>query len=203
MMKRIARVASILIVGLICLSPASPQAASGSPSDVVRHFYDELLTMMKNAEALGPKGRYRKIEPVVLAVFDVPFMTRMSVGPSWVRLTPDEKQRAWKAFARYITATYSTQFDGYAGEKFEVLGEQPTKHGTIVKTRLVQSNGDPIAMNYLVHDNGPAWHIRDVYLAGTISELATRRSDFMAILRSGGIEALIAQLNKKADDLQG
>jgi ABC-type transporter MlaC component len=53
------------------------------------------------------------------------------------------------------------------------------------------------------HDNDTSWQIRDVYLAGTISELATRRSDFAATLRSGGIEALILRLNKKVDDLIG
>jgi hypothetical protein len=39
-------------------------------------------------------------------------------------------------------------------------------------------------------------------LSGTISELATRRSEFAAILRSTGIEGLITSLNKKGDDLQ-
>ncbi len=65
------------------------------------------------------------------------------------------------------------------------------------------SNSKSSASSSALHDNDTAWQIRDVYLAGTISELATRRSDFTATLRSGGIEALIAQLNKKADDLQG
>jgi hypothetical protein len=42
--------------------------------------------------------------------------------------------------------------------------------------------------------------------SGTESERspvgATRRSEFAAILRSTGIDGLIASLNKKADDLQ-
>ena len=50
-----------------------------------------------------------------------------------------------------------------------------------------------------MHDNDIAWQARDV----AISELATRRSEFAALLRSSGIDALIASLNKKADDLQG
>jgi phospholipid transport system substrate-binding protein len=60
-----------------------------------------------------------------------------------------------------------------------------------------------VAINYVLHDNDTAWQIRDIYLTGTISELATRRSEFTAVLRTGGIEALIAQLNKKADELIG
>jgi phospholipid transport system substrate-binding protein len=202
MIGRVARFGFVLFIGLMCLSPGSAEAAPG-PSDVVRHFYDELLNTMRNAAALGGKGRYQKLEPVVLATFDVPFMTRLSVGPPWAKLSSEQKQRAAKAFARYITANYATQFDDYAGEQFQVLGEQPVKHATIVRTQLVKSDGEKVTINYALHNNDTAWQIRDVYLAGTISELATRRSDFTATLRSGGIEALIARLNKKADDLIG
>ena len=191
----------LLVLGLLGAGPA--RAAPGSASDVVRHFYAALLDAMKNGPALGPKGRYDKLAPVVLASFDVPFMTRMSVGLSWGRLTLEEKQRAWKAFARYITATYASQFSKYDGERFEVLGEEKVKHGTVVRTRIVPSDGDAVAINYVLHDNDTAWQIRDIYLTGTISQLATRRSEFAAILRNGGIEGLIAQLNKKADELIG
>jgi phospholipid transport system substrate-binding protein len=59
-----------------------------------------------------------------------------------------------------------------------------------------------VSINYVLHDNDIGWQIRDAYLSGAISELATRRSEFSAILRTSGIDALIASLNKKADDLQ-
>jgi phospholipid transport system substrate-binding protein len=199
---RIVRFGFVLVIGLICMSPRGVEAAPG-PSDVVRHFYDELLEVMQNAAALGVKGRYQKLEPLVLTTFDVPFMMRLSVGPLWAKLSPEQKRDAWKAFARYITATYATRFDDYAGERFQIVGEEQINHGTIVKTQLVKSDGEKITINYLLHDNDVAWQIRDVYLAGTISELATRHSDFTATLRSGDIEALISRLNKKADDLIG
>jgi phospholipid transport system substrate-binding protein len=202
MMQRIARFCFVLIVGLICLLPRGTEAAPG-PSDVVRHFYDALLNTMRNAAALGVKGRFQELEPVVLATFDVQFMARLSVGPPWAKLSPEQGQGAWKAFARYITATYATEFDDFSGEQFQILGEQQIKHATIVKTQLVKADGEKVIINYALHDNDTSWQIRDVYLAGTISELATRRSDFTATLRSGGIDALISRLNKKADDLTG
>jgi len=201
MMQRVARFGFVLIAGLMCLSPGGAEAAPG-PSDVVRNFYGELLNVMQNAAALGVKGRYQKLEPLVLATFEVPFMTRLSVGPLWAGLPAEQKQGASQAFARYIAATYATQFDDFSGEQFQILGEQQIEHDTIVKTQLVKSDGE-VPINYALHDNDTAWQIRDVYLAGTISELATRRSDFTATLRSGGIEALIVRLNKKVDDLIG
>jgi phospholipid transport system substrate-binding protein len=40
--------------------------------------------------------------------------------------------------------------------------------------------------------------IADVYLNGTISELATRRSEFGSILQAQGINGLITAFNNKA-----
>jgi hypothetical protein len=45
--------------------------------------------------------------------------------------------------------------------------------------------------------------ISDIYLDGAISEVATRRSEFAAILKSDGIDGLVAALNRKADILTG
>ena len=130
-------------------------------------------------------------------------MARLTIGSLWAGLPPDKKHQAARAYGRYITAVYASQFDGYAGEKLEVLGEQKIKRGMLVKSRIVKSDGAPVTLNYMVHDNEIGWQIRDVYETGTISQLAVQRSDFTQILRTGGIDGLIAALNKKADDLQG
>ena len=191
-----------LVAAWLVFPSAEAPAATGAPTDVVRNFYGVLLDMMQHAAALGPKGRYEKLEPVVRGTFDVPFMARLSVGPTWRSLTPEQKRRAVQAYSRYIAAIYASRFDDYAGEKLEVLGQQQIKHGTLIKTHIVKSNGEPVAINYVVHDNDISWQIRDIYLSGSISELATRRSEFAATLRTNGIDALIASLNKKADDLQ-
>jgi magnesium-transporting ATPase (P-type) len=86
--------------------------------------------------------------------------------------------------------------------QFKVLGQQKIKHGTLIKTQIIKSNGEPVDVNYVVHDNDIAWQIRDIYLSGAISELATHRSEFAATLRTSGIDGLIDSLNKKADELQ-
>ena len=84
-----------------------------------------------------------------------------------------------------------------------MLGETKIKHGVLVRTQIVRPNDAPVSINYILHDNDEAWQIRDVYLGGSISELATRRSEFTGILRSQGVDGLIAVLNKKADELTG
>jgi phospholipid transport system substrate-binding protein len=197
------KLVGLLLAGWMAVFPAAAgHAAPADPTGVVRNFYNVLLDLMQHGAALGPKGRYQKLEPVVLGTFDVPYMARLSVGPSWRTLTAEQKRHAVQAYSRYIAAIYASRFDAYAGEQFQVLGQQQIKHGTLIKTQIIKSNGEPVAINYIVHDNDIAWQIRDIYLSGAISELATHRSEFATTLRTSGIDGLIDSLNKKADDLQ-
>lgn len=187
-----------LFFGLFALS-APPAMAMGG--DAVRSLYDALLTSMRNGPALGARGRYARIEPVVRQVFDIPFMTRLAVGPEWEGLSEAQRQQVSQAFQRYIAAIYAERFDNYSGERLQVTGERPSASGTIITSQIVKSNGEPVNINYLVRNNGGTWQIADVYLDGTISELATRRSEFASILRTGGINGLIQALNTKANAL--
>jgi phospholipid transport system substrate-binding protein len=196
--KRMLRLATAaLCFGLIAASPQA-QAAGG---DTVRSFYDTLLANMHGGASLGASGRYARIEPVVRRVFDIPFMTRLAVGPEWASLTEAQRQQVSQAFERYVAAVYAERFDNYSGEKLQVTGEQPSAGGTIITSQIVKSTGEPVNVNYLMRQNGGSWQIADVYLNGTISELATRRSEFASILRTRGIDGLIAMLNTKANTL--
>jgi phospholipid transport system substrate-binding protein len=187
----------ILFAGLI-FPPVAGRAESADAADSVRAFYDVLLSTMRNGAELGQRGRYAKLEPVILAVFDIPYMTRMAVGPSWAA-TPELKQhQIAEAFGRYITASWADRFDSYSGEKLEVMGAQAYAAGALVHTHIVKSNGEPVAIDYLMRRNGDAWQIADVYLTGTISELATWRAEFSSVLRGQGIDGLIAVLNRRA-----
>ena len=189
----------LLPAGLLIL--AAPIAPAMGPRAVVQHLYATLLDTMKNAQALGIRGRYQKLEPLIFGTFDVPFMARLTIGPLWASLPPEQKYRAAQAYGRYVAAIYADRFDGYAGERLEVFGERKIPHGMLVRSQIVKSDGKPVTLNYLVHDNVIGWQIRDVYETGTISELATQRSEFARTLRTGGIEGLIAALNRKTANL--
>ena len=73
--------------------------------------------------------------------------------------------------------------------------------GRIVRTKLLRPKEEPVTLNYLMRGAGDNWKIVDVYLSGTISELATQRSEFGAILKSGGAAALIESLKQQIDKL--
>ena len=152
---------------------------------------------------LGQSGRFTQLEPVIRSSFDLASMARLSVGPRWAALTEAQRQQVTDGFVRYISAIYADRFDSYAGQKLEVTGEQPSSGGVMVRSQIVRANGEPVRVDYMMRQSGDAWLIADIYLDGAISEVAPRRSEFAAILRSEGIDGLIAALNRKADMLTG
>src|SRR6476660_5112408 len=155
------------------------------------------------AGSFGQSGRFAQLEPVIRRTFDIPSMARLSVGSSWAGLTETQRQQVTESFGRYISAIYADRFDSYAGQKLEVTGEQPAPSGMMVNSQIVKANGEPVKVDYMMRRNGDGWLISDIYLDGAISEVATRRSEFAAILRTDGIDGLIAALNRKADMLTG
>jgi phospholipid transport system substrate-binding protein len=198
LLRIVANLSVALTLALGALSARAQGTAAGA-ADVVRAFYVILRDTMVNGPTLGASGRYAKLEPVVHKTFDVPFMARLATGPLWTSLSPLQQQRLIQAFDRYISATYADRFNEYSGEKLEVGADRPFGADVVVPSRIVAANGKPVNINYLMHRNGATWQVLDIYLDGTISELATLRSEFSSILRRQGVGGLIATLNRKAD----
>jgi phospholipid transport system substrate-binding protein len=184
--------------------PYPVHAAPVSGGDTVQGLYDALLGTMKNGRILGQSGRFTQLEPVIRRTFDIPSMTRLSVGVSyWAGLSEAQRQQLTESFGRYISAIYADRFDSYGGQKLQITGEQPNAAGTVVRSQIVKANGEPVKVDYMMRRNGDGWLISDIYLDGAVSEVATRRSEFAAILRTDGVDGLIAALNRKADILTG
>ncbi len=189
-------IAAMSIAGRGNAADADPAAAP------IRAFYDALLEVMKQADKLGVRGRYDRLDPVIRKTFDLDAMTRIAIGPEWTSIPPDQQKALIDGFSRMTIATYANRFNGYSGESFEIDPEVvPRTTGRVVRTRLIRPKDEPVALNYLMRESGGTWKIVDIYLSGTISELATKRSEFGAILKSGGPSALIESLREQTDKL--
>ena len=70
-----------------------------------------------------------------------------------------------------------------------------------MQTKIIKSKGDPVSLNYRMRENAGSWQIADVYLDGTISQLATQRSEFHSIVQHEGVDGLIKALDHKVDVL--
>ncbi len=192
----------------LVVATMAPQAWLGAtqepPTTIIASFYDALLAAMREGPALGFQGRSERLAPAIRRAFDLPLMTRLMVGPQWANLTPTQQQQLVSAFSDFSIATYANRFDEYSGERFQVdPNPTQTSSGAIVHTKLVKSDGEPVQLDYLMRQTEAGWQIIDVYLSGTVIELATRRSEFSAVMRRGGADALVDALQKKVAQLRG
>ena len=178
-------------------------AAAAEPAATVQGFYDTLLATMKDGPKLGFDGRRNRLAPAMRQAFDLPLMTRLVVGPQWQGFTPDQQRQVITAFTDFSVANYASQFDDYSGEKFVVDPKSAPAPGndTIVRTKLLLPNDKPVQLDYLLRNIEGKWRIIDVYLSGTVSQLAARRSEFSAVLRRDGVQGLIAALKEKTKQL--
>ena len=171
---------------------------------MVSGFYNALLATMKDGPTLKFAGRFDRLTPALSGAFDLATMTRIAAGAQWPMIKPDEQKQLIESFSRFSVASYAANFDNWTGERFEVLKEGPAPgngNAVIVETRLVPKSGDPVQLNYLLRNgpNGP--HIIDVFVNGTISELAARRSEFASVLARSGAKGLNEMLEGRVKTL--
>lgn len=187
-----------VLFAFVFLAFVAPVEAAPPPAGVIEAFYKVLLETMRNAERLGFEGRRQTLAPAIDQAYNLPLMARLSIGPQWNGLSADEQRRFTQAFRELTLSTYAARFDGYSGEQLLVEpGAQSVQGGTIVRSKIVQSDGEPVQIDYLMRQDGDSWKIIDVYLKGTVSELATRRSEFSSVLRRDGAEALLRLMDRK------
>jgi len=181
---------------------AVTSTAQTTPSAVIEGLYTTLLESMKQATSLGFEGRRNKLTPVIEQTYDLPFMAKVATGKYWKELDPASQQRFVDTFTRLTIANYAGRFNGYDGERFVVVSEADGgQNTTLVRTQLVQKTDPPIQLDYRLRNADGSWRVVDVYLNGTVSELALRRAEYSAKIDREGFEALLHALEDKISAL--
>ena len=187
-----------IVAVLALLAAPAPALAQSDPALApVQALDNGLLSIMKSRG--GTPARAAAIGPVVDRSFDLALMTRLSVGAGWTTMAPADQQALVAAFRRLTVSSYASNFSGWSGQSFTIAPQVETRGGDkLVRTTLNNPKGGPVAISYRLRQSGGGWRIIDVFYKNSISQLATRRSDFASVLQSGGAKALVAHLNSLA-----
>lgn len=198
-MQRILTFAVIALLGLF----STVHAAESPARSLVTALHDTLLDVMMAADALGFEGRRDYLAPVMVESYDMALIARASTGRYWRKASDDQKRRIIDAITRLSITIYAARFDGFSGEKFRTLSEEPAPRGTVlVNTEIVKSDGKTVALNYLVRETAGDWRIIDVFLDGIYSEIALKRADYAGILKRAGFDGLFAEIENKIEELE-
>lgn len=175
----------------------SPCLGADGPAETVETFHRALLGVMKEAEALGLKGRCERLSPVVREAFDFPFIGKLALGRHWEALSEQDRKAFLDLFARISIATYAGSFDGYHGERFETRGTEAQPKGRVlVKTVLVAGGEESVSLDYLLQETGGAWRIVNVIAEG-VSDLSIKRAEYSGIAEEKGLPLLLLRMGEK------
>jgi phospholipid transport system substrate-binding protein len=147
----------------------------------------------------GPT-REAGIRRVLESYFDLAYMGRSTLGSYWDKTTPEQRQRFLKASASVEARSYAERFGSYRGQTITVGRITPRANGvSIVDSKLTQTSGDPVTVQWEVRNEGQGPRIVDVRTEG-VSMTMTRRADFVSYIRNHGgqVEALIDELEARA-----
>jgi phospholipid transport system substrate-binding protein len=170
----------------------------------IEQLHSGLIAIMKAGRAVPFRQRYEMIAPVVTRTFDLEIILRHAIGARWTSLPGDQQGALADAFRRYTIASYVASFDGYSGERFEVVpGVRAVSGDRVVSTRIVAPSGSSHALDYVMRQEGGGWKVVDILAEGSISRVAAQRSEMRSVLADSGSTGLLVSLRQKTAELSG
>ena len=186
--------AAAVAIGLF----STPSMAAGDPALLIQTVADQVIQIVKQAK--GP-DREAAIQNILTSNFDMTYMGRAALGTHWDGTTEPERERYLKAVVSAEAHAYSDRFGQYAGQTLSVGRVSQRPNGvSVVDSKLNQSEGQPISLQWEVRDTGQGVRITDVKVEG-VSMVMTRRSDFNSYIQNHGgkVDALLQELESRAD----
>jgi len=119
------------------------------------------------------------------------------IGDTWKKTDNKDQQEIVIIFQEYIAKNYFKRFKKIKNPTFDYKeSKKISEKLMLIKTILVVDK-EEVSINYLLIFDKNQWRIFDVLLAGSISEIATKKSEFSGFIRDGKISPLIDALKKQ------
>lgn len=128
-------------------------------------------------------------------------MLSMIIGNQWKNVSNKKRKEIINIFEEYIAKNYVRRFSKMKDFSFIENKEQNVGKFVMVRSNLVIGKKEKVSISYLLSNDQNKWKIFDVLLAGSVSEIATKKSEFKSFTTGGNIDPLIDALKKKNKDL--
>lgn len=186
----------LLALGLVFLSATFSRPALADETAEVQKLVQvkitQVIELLRDKKMAKPE-RNKKIIDVVVPIFDFKTMAQLSLGKKyWTEMTPAQQTEFSDLFVKRLQESYLEKLDLYTDEDVAVDEAVLVKSRIHVRSYLV-SKTDKKEMIYKFYQVDGQWKVYDVEILG-VSIVQTYRSQFDGLLKSGGIEPLLAKL---------
>ena len=186
-------------VNLILLLFFSNIQSSELASDKIKKLHENLLIINFSEESF--KEKFLILDEIIAELYNSKKMIRFIYGRKWKDLDKETKNKLGLTFQKYISFNYVKRFNNIQNLEFEFLSfEEINEKQVLVKTYLRPSVEEKISLDYIISKEEDNWKIFDVLLNGSISEIATKKSEFNSIIINQGATGLIKIITDKIEN---
>ena len=170
-------------------------------TDSFKDFEDPMMTVNFLHEGLkqissNNNSDLKNVLKVINRTYDAEKMLKMIIGAGWKNQENEKKKELIMVFKKYISKNYLNRFSkindvSFSNEKKEKISSD----FFLVRSNLIIKQ-EKISIDYLLHLKDNTWKIFDVLLDGSVSEIATKKSEFRIYIKEKKIDELIEALKK-------
>ena len=187
-------------VFILSLLPAGTLAMNNDPVDFIRMTTERVLSELdQSADIKSSPDKLRTlVETSVSPNIDFKRLSSVILGKHWKTASAGQRAQFTEGFKQLLLTTYTTSLAEYTGQKIEyrLLKMAAGGRRATVRTKLTQSAGTPVIVDYRLHHKDDHWKIYDVSIEG-ISLAVNYRSSFSQQINSHGLDGLIQQLAER------
>ncbi len=190
-----------LLLSLSIVLFANMAMAEVAADVFVKTNADDVLEIIKKDKAIqagDQKKIYDLAEQKILPNFDFDRISRLVVGKYWNAATPEQQDSFKREFRSLMIRTYSTALSKYRDQTIEYkpLRATASDKDVVVKTSILQSGGQPVAVDYSLEKTADSWKVYDITIEG-VSLVTNYRSQFSGEIRQSNLDGLIKKLADK------
>jgi phospholipid transport system substrate-binding protein len=190
-----------LLIALAFFFAVPALAQELGPEELVKKVTSEVMEAIKSDKQLAAGDKQKAIklaEEKILPHVDFEEATRLAVGRGWKEAKPEQRARLVQEFRRMLVRTYSNAISAYQGQTMKVMPVRmkPGDTEVTVHNQFLRAGGKPVLLDYAMHKTDKGWKIYDIVVEG-VSLVLTYRSEFDAVVKQDGIDALIQRLAQK------
>ena len=181
---------------LFCISKYSYAIDENVAVKYIENIGQQAINILKTPiEDL--KTRELLFEKMLNNNFDKKLIHRAVLGKAAIGASEEELIRFGKAFDKHIIKVYASQLGVYSNQLFIIdKAFKKGKKDTIVSSHIEHETAPPLRIDWRLRDRGEGTKIIDIAIEG-VSLLATKRADFGASIKKGGLHSLIIDLETK------
>jgi len=168
------------------------KSINSTPSETIDLLHNSLKKIVSSNIDI------KKVKSVISNTYDTERMLSLIIGEVWKKSISKDQMVLKDVFEEYIAKNYILRFRGIKSLEFGKLEiSQAGKNYQMAKTRLIINSKDIVPINYLLNQTNNNWKVFDVLIDGSISEIATKKSEFNNFTSEGSLEPLLEALKKK------